>query len=82
MSSDQASLGAGFDDAEIELTIGPDGKVRFEVSGVPGEGCEELERLLLAALGSSAEAREHTPEYYARTKGGVGSRLKAWLGKK
>lgn len=68
-------------DAEIELIIAPDGGVQFTVAGVPGAGCEELERLILEALGADATAREHTPEFYARTSGGLGQRVKAWLKK-
>ena len=82
MSDEQPTLGPAFDGAEISLTIDPDGKVRFEVSGVPGEGCEELERILLRALGSPVEHREHSPEYYARTKGGLADKVKAFLGRK
>lgn len=71
-----------FEQAEIALEIGPDGKIRFEVGGVPGAGCEAIEQVLLAALGSPVESREHTPEFYARRKTGVAGALKAWLGKK
>ncbi|MCK6502392.1 DUF2997 domain-containing protein [Myxococcota bacterium] len=78
-----APLGPAFDRAEIVLEIGPDGKVRFEVKGVPGQGCEELERLLLQALHSPAQDRERTPEFHqpART-GGLLGRLQAGLGRK
>lgn len=82
MSETHPTLGPDFDEAEVALTIGPDGKVRFEVKGVPGEGCEQLERLLLEALGAPAEAREHTPEFYQRTRRGAAERVKAWLGRK
>ncbi len=82
MTDERPTLGPDFDDAEIALEIGPDGKIRFEVSGVPGDGCEELERLLIAALGSKLQSREHTPEFYQRRKTGLASTLKAFLGKK
>lgn len=79
---DRPSLGSEFDEAEVVLEILPDGRIRFEVGGVPGQGCEELEKVLLAALGSPVESREHTPEFYARRRSGVAGALKAWLGKK
>lgn len=84
MSKDDrpVSLGSEFDDAEVELTIAPDGSLRFQVSGVPGEGCEELERILLASLGGQLESKERTPEYHQRAKGGLFDGVKAWLGKK
>ncbi|MCB9777527.1 MAG: DUF2997 domain-containing protein [Alphaproteobacteria bacterium] len=88
MSDDPSSgrvpprLGPEFDDAEVTLTIAPDGSLRFEISGVPGEGCEQLERVLLAALSGSVEDRERTPEYHQRRKTGVLGGVKAWLGKK
>ncbi|RME22127.1 MAG: DUF2997 domain-containing protein [Deltaproteobacteria bacterium] len=82
MSDRAPILGPDFDDAEIALEIGPDGRVRFEISGVPGEGCEELERLLVAAIGGRVEHREHTPEYYQRRRRGLASALRAVLGKK
>lgn len=82
MSDRPTRLGHDFDDAEIELEIQPDGTIRFEVGGVPGQGCEELEKVLLAALGSPVLARERTPEFYARRKTGVAAGLKALLGKK
>ena len=75
-------LGAEFDDAEVELSIAPDGSLRFEVSGVPGQGCEELERILLAALAGTVESKERTPEYHQRARGGLFDGVKAWLGKK
>ncbi len=75
-------LSTDFDDAEIELTIAPNGSLQFKVSGVPGKGCEELERVLMAALAGPVESREHTPEYHQRTQGGLLHGVKAWLGKK
>ena len=67
------------DDPVVELEVRPDGTVRFEVSGVPGEGCEELERLLLAALGGEVVERERTREWYARAEAGLGARLRSRL---
>lgn len=76
-------LGPDFDSAEVVLEIGPDGKVRFEVKGVPGQGCEELERLLLQALGSPVEDRTRSPEYYQAARvGGLQHRQQAGLRRK
>lgn len=84
MSDDETRphLGSDFDEAEIELEIGPDGKIRFEVMGVPGQGCEELERVLLAALDSPVLSRSHSPEFYLRRRAGLAGALKALLGRK
>ena len=63
----------------VELAIGPDGTVKFEVSGISGQGCEELEAALLRALGATAQSRERTPEFYEGQ--GILHRMKAALGK-
>lgn len=75
-------LGPGFDEAEVALELGPDGRIRFEVLGVPGEGCEELERVILAALDSEVVAREHGAAFYQRRKTGLKGALQALLGRK
>ena len=71
------------DDPTIEIKIRPDGSVHFEVSGVPGAGCEELEALLLEALQGEVTDREHTPEYHQRAErgqsAGLGQRLRNLL---
>ncbi len=67
------------DDPVIELEIRPDGSVRFEVSGVAGEGCEELEALLLSALRGEVTARERTREWYARPRAGLDARQRSRL---
>ncbi len=70
--------------AEIQIVIRPDGTVRFEVSGVSGEGCEAVERLLLEALRGEVIDREHTAEFW-RGQGAAAStaeRLLAWLKRK
>ena len=56
-----------FADAEIQIEIRPDGTIRFEVGGVPGAGCEVLERLMLEALGTEVTDRERTAEFYQQT---------------
>ncbi|HWP34601.1 MAG TPA: DUF2997 domain-containing protein [Thermodesulfobacteriota bacterium] len=48
---------------EIEVTIGPDGRVTFRPKGASGPGCVELTEELEAALGE-VESRELTAEYY------------------
>ena len=63
----------------VKLKVGPDGRVSFEISGVSGKACEELEAALLAALGGEVEARERTPEYYQGQ--GLLGKVKAALGK-
>jgi len=75
-----------FDDAEIQIEIRPDGTVRFEVAGVPGAGCEELEKLVLEALRGEVVDREHTSAFYQRSDSeqasGLSERLKAWMRRK
>ena len=63
----------------VNLEIGPTGKVTFEVSGLPGKGCEELEAALLTVLTGKIETRENTPEYYEGV--GLFQKMKAVLGK-
>ncbi len=65
------------DDPIIDLEFAPDGRVKVHISGVSGEDCEALERLVLEALGGEGEARERSPEYYARQ--GVLQRLRSRL---
>ncbi len=48
---------------EIEVTIGPDGRVTLRPKGAQGPACLELTRELEAALGE-VESRELTAEYY------------------
>lgn len=70
-----------FANAEIQIEIRPDGTIRFEVAGVPGEGCEALEQLMLEALGSPVIDRERTAEFYQRTAntGSLSERLRNFL---
>ncbi len=82
-----------FKDAEVQIELQPDGTVRFEVSGVPGEGCEALERMLVEALGGEVTSRERTAQFYQQAAAyqqatahqqtdastGMADRLKAWL---
>ncbi len=72
------------ENAEIQIAIHPDGTVRFEVSGVPGEGCEAIERLLLEVLRGEVLDRERTAEFW-QGQGAAAStaeRLIAWLKRK
>lgn len=48
---------------DIEIEIGPDGKVRAHVKGVKGKGCLDLAKLLESIVGREM-ARELTAEYY------------------
>lgn len=49
---------------EIEVTIGPDGRVSLMVRGLKGKGCLELTKPLEEALGAEIEERTYTSEYY------------------
>jgi hypothetical protein len=74
------------DDAEIQIEIRPDGTVRFEVAGVPGAGCEALEKLMLEALGGEVTDRERTAAFYqtnaAEAQSSLSDRLRAWMQRK
>ena len=48
---------------EMEITIGPDGEVNIEVSGVAGGDCLDFTEFLEEALGEVTN-REYTREYY------------------
>jgi hypothetical protein len=48
---------------EIEVIIGPDGKVSLETRGLKGQSCLAETRGLEKALGRVVR-REKTPEYY------------------
>lgn len=47
---------------EIEIRIGVDGKVRFEVKGVQGSECTSLTEVLMRGLGE-VEEQQLTSEY-------------------
>lgn len=49
---------------EIEIEIGPDGKVEYRIRGIQGAGCEQISAVL-EELGK-VEASERTDEYYAQ----------------
>jgi hypothetical protein len=49
---------------ELEITIGPDGKVTVHVKCVPGQSCVDESKFLEEALGGKIESRELTSEYY------------------
>ena len=49
---------------ELEISIGPDGKVRAHIKGVKGAACEEYVKLLEKILNSQGTDVEHTAEYY------------------
>ena len=49
---------------QIEVTIGPDGKVLVQTSGFPGETCLEATEGIEALLGNLIIRREKTAEAY------------------
>ena len=64
------------DKTELEIHIGPDGKVTITTHGLRGEACLEETKALEQALGRVLR-REKTSEYYgqsASTKTGVRNR--------
>jgi hypothetical protein len=67
--------------AIIDLEIRPDGSVRFEVSGLPGPDCQQLEAILLEVLQGEVRERSHTAEFYDEVKRTLGQRLGALLGR-
>ena len=48
---------------EIDVYIGPDGKVRIEVRGVKGEKCLDITRDMEQLLGGTILERDHTDEF-------------------
>jgi hypothetical protein len=54
---------------ELEITIGPDGKVSVKVKCVAGQSCVDETKFLENALGGEIESRELTEEYYQQPVG-------------
>lgn len=52
---------------DIEIVIGPDGEVSFEVKGAPGKKCLDLTKDIEEALGVVID-RSMTAEYYQQEK--------------
>jgi len=52
---------------ELEISIGPDGTIEFEVKGVKGADCLELTRELEEALGV-VKSRTNTSEFYQQAE--------------
>ncbi len=50
---------------DLDIQIGPDGKVTFHVSGVPGKKCVDITKELEKELGDVLN-REYTSEYYVQ----------------
>jgi hypothetical protein len=48
---------------EIEIRIGPDGKVKINVTGVKGSSCQDLTKTIEDALGI-VENTQPTEEFY------------------
>lgn len=52
---------------EMKISVGPDGGVKIEVTGVPGGECLDFTRFLEEELGEVV-ARERTAEYYQESE--------------
>lgn len=50
---------------DLDIQIGPDGKVTFHVRGVPGKKCLDITEDLEKDLGEVLN-REYTSEYYTQ----------------
>jgi len=48
---------------DLDIKIGPDGRVTFQVKGAPGAKCLEITKELEEELGEVLN-REYTSEYY------------------
>jgi len=48
---------------DLEITIGPDGKVELTVRGHKGRGCEDIARMFERIVGELVSQRR-TSEYY------------------
>jgi hypothetical protein len=55
---------------ELEITIGPDGKVEVKVKCIKGQSCVDETKFLEEALGDTIESRELTSEYYEQPVSG------------
>lgn len=49
---------------EIEILIDANGKVTFQVHGIPGKACLDVTKKLEEALGNEIIKREYTGEYF------------------
>lgn len=54
---------------EIEIVIGKDGKVTFQIKGVKGPQCLAETKFLEDALGGGVLEREKTGEFYEEGQG-------------
>lgn len=62
---------------ELEVFIGADGKVSYEVRGVKGKKCLDITRAIELDLGGEVISREETGEMYEQaTHEQAGQRLK------
>jgi hypothetical protein len=52
----------------VEITIGPDGKVEMQVSGVAGMDCVSETEDLVRLVGGEVESQELTGEAYLDTE--------------
>ena len=61
---------------QIEVTIGPDGKVRLETSGFAGGECLAATKDLEQLLGAKEPDRELKAEYYDRAEGKTAEKVR------
>ena len=61
---------------QIEITIGPDGKIQLETSGFSGEECLKATADLEALLGGRVVSREQTSGMYAPVSGKTSEKVK------
>ncbi len=61
---------------QIEVTIGPDGKVRLETSGFAGDECLDAVKDLETLLGAKDPERELKAEYYDRPEGKTAEKVR------
>ena len=61
---------------QIEVTIGPNGKVRLETSGFAGDECLAATKDLEQLLGAKEPARELKAEYYDRAEGKTAEKVR------
>lgn len=50
--------------AQVDVTISPAGKVKFDAVGFEGASCDSATEQLELVLGGGARKRENKPEYH------------------
>ena len=61
---------------QIEVTIGPDGKVRIQTSGFSGEDCFRVTEEMETMLGNQIILQERTAEAYENIVGRSAEKVK------